>query len=123
MRSEFRYFIRKTFATVSPGTDYLHNWHIDLIAEYCQAVINGDITRLIVNMPPRYLKSICFSIALPAFILGTDPSRQVMAASYAEKLSHKFSVDTRLITQQAWFRDAFPTFQMAADQQHQQHKY
>lgn len=68
LRQDFNSFINKVFNTINPGTEYQANWHIELIAEYLQAVQNGDIKRLIINMPPRSLTSVCIGVAWPADI-------------------------------------------------------
>src|ERR1700720_4768415 len=44
------------------------NWHMDLIAEYLEAVTAGHIKRLLINMPPRYAKSTCVSIMWPTWV-------------------------------------------------------
>src|SRR6266851_3414095 len=96
LRTRLSAFIVKTFHTVDPGTTYLHNWHIDLIAEYLEACTRHEIKRLIINVPPRYIKSISVSVAWPAWLLGRNPSERIVAASYAEMLALKHSVDCRL---------------------------
>ncbi len=70
LRGDFASFIAKCFATVNPGEDFLPNWHIDCIAEYLEAARAGELTRLIINLPPRALKSLSVTVAWPAFILG-----------------------------------------------------
>ncbi len=66
LRQYFMTFIHRTFQTVDPGTEYLLNWHIDAIAHRLQMCAEGKIKRLIITVPPRHLKSICASVALPA---------------------------------------------------------
>ena len=63
LRTELRFFIRKVFATISPGETYLHNWHVDAIAHQLMRVHAGAGRRLLINQPPRSLKSICVSVA------------------------------------------------------------
>jgi len=63
LRTELRFFIRKVFATISPGETYLHNWHVDAIAHQLMRVHSGEGRRLLINQPPRSLKSICVSVA------------------------------------------------------------
>ena len=63
LRQDFSTFIGKTLETVDPGASYIPNWHIDLIAEHLEAARRGEITRLMINMPPRSLKSVCVSVA------------------------------------------------------------
>ena len=67
-------FTEEVFRTVSPGTDYHFNWHIECIIEHLKAVENGQIKRLIVNLPPRSLKSIAVTVAWSAWLLGRNPS-------------------------------------------------
>ena len=113
LRNHFPSFVVKTFFTVSPGTKYLHNWHIDAIAEKLKQVMDGTITRLIINMPPRYLKSICVSVACPAWLLGKDPSKRIMVASYSQALSNKHSLDCRLLMNSQSYQDLFPWTRIA----------
>ena len=63
LRTKLGFFIRKVFATVSPGETYLHNWHIEAIACQLMQVHGGNTRRLLINQPPRSLKSICVSVA------------------------------------------------------------
>lgn len=119
---DFPTFIGKTLATVNPAATYLPNWHIDLIAEYLEAARRGDITRLIINMPPRALKSICVSVAWPAWLLGHDPRNRIMAASYSQSLSLKHSLDCRLVVGSSWYRRVFPGVALSGDQ-NEKHKF
>ena len=66
MRQDLSSFIQRSIATVDPGADYLHNWHIDAIAHRLAQIATGEIKRLIITMPPRSLKSISASVAFPA---------------------------------------------------------
>lgn len=109
-------FTEQCFSTVSPGVDYMDNWHIHCIIEHLQAVERGEISRLIINMPPRCMKSITVSIAWPAWLLGRKPETQIIAASFGQSLSSKLSVDTRLIIESEWYKETFPEAIIAADQ-------
>lgn len=108
LRLDFASFIGKVFSTINPGTEYQANWHIDLIAEYLEAVRCGQIKRLIINMPPRALKSVCVSVAWPAWLLALDPAVRIMAASYSSVLSIKHSLDSRLVVSSSWYKKLFP---------------
>jgi hypothetical protein len=59
LRKNLGSFIRKVFATVSPGTRYIPNWHIDAMVHQLMRVHTGQSRRLLVSQPPRSLKSIC----------------------------------------------------------------
>lgn len=122
VRRDFVSFIARSFATVSPGSPYLHGWHIEALAEHLEAVRRRDITRLIVNLPPRSLKSVCASVAWPAFLLGQNPSVRIMAASYSSMLSVRHSLDCRHIVLSDWYRRAFPEVALTKDQ-NEKHKF
>ncbi len=108
LRQDFSSFIHKVFTEINPGTQYVHNWHINLIADYLESVRQGKIKRLIINMPPRALKSVCVSVAWPAWVLGQKPAARIMAASYSSILSQKHSLDCRMILASDWYQNLFP---------------
>ena len=116
LRQDLSSFTRKTFHTVDPGAEYLSNWHIDCMSEHLMAAANGEIRQLIINIPPRMMKSISVGVAWPAFLLGHDPTRKIMAASYAKELSLKHSQDCRLVVESEWYRRIFPEVVIADDQ-------
>lgn len=107
-KNNLSYFIQKSFYIINQGTKYIHNWHIDAISEALNEVCNGNIKRLIINMPPRYLKSVCVSASFPAWILGNNPEKRIIVSSYSEKLTLKHSTDCRLIMESQWFKSVFP---------------
>ena len=120
-RSSFPNFIRKSFDTVSPNAQYIHNWSIDCISEYLMACERREIKRLIINIPPRHLKSIICSVAFPAWLLGRNPSTQVLCASYTANLSMVLSMQCRLVTEMPWYRAMYPSMKIAADQNTKSH--
>jgi len=97
-------FIRQAWHVIEPATPYLHNWHIDLICEYLEAVSAGQITRLIINIPPRYMKSIAVSVMWPVWEWIRHPETRWIFASYSQSLSTKHSVDRRTIIQSDWYQ-------------------
>ena len=84
--ANFYPFIRASFPIVSGGDQFLPNWHVEAMAYELSEVMKGRTRRLIITVPPRSLKSICASVALPAFALGHDPSRRIICVSYSERL-------------------------------------
>lgn len=116
MRKNFTFFVEKCLHTIAPGVMFQPNWHIELIGEYLAACARGDIRRLIINMPPRMLKSVTVSVAWPAWLMGHNPTSRIMVASYAQSLSTKHSIDTRLVMQSRWYRELFPTTVLSNDQ-------
>ncbi len=78
LRNDLASFIQRSFQTIVPAAEYQDNWHIDAIAWHLQQCLDGQIKRLIITLPPRNLKSICASVAFPAFVLGHDPTRRII---------------------------------------------
>jgi predicted phage terminase large subunit-like protein len=108
LRHDFGSFIQRSFQTVAPAADYLHNWHIDAIARHLEQCRKGKIKRLLITVPPRNLKSICASVAFPAWILGHDPSRRIICASYSNDLTAKHARDCRAVMENTWYQRTFP---------------
>jgi len=109
LRSDLGYFAERCFCELNPQTAFLPNWHIEVIAAKLSAIARGKIQRLIINLPPRHLKSLIASIAFPAWCLGHDPSAQILCVSYAEELANKLARDCRGIMMSPWYRRLFPT--------------
>lgn len=115
-RSNLSAFIQRTFSIISAHSTYKHNWHIDCIAEYLEATRKGEITRLIINIPPRFLKSISCSVAFPAWLLGHNPAEQILCASYSKELAMTHSVNCRNVMVTDWYQTLFPKTILADDQ-------
>lgn len=97
-------FLKQSWSIIEPSTTYVHNWHIDLIAEYLTAVSHGEIKRLIINIPPRYMKSILTSVMWPCWTWTTNPHVRWLFASYSASLSTKHSLDRRNIIESDWYQ-------------------
>lgn len=106
-RNDFVSFIGKCFNTLAPGSPFRMNWHIAAAAYHLEQVRLGKIRRLVINMPPRSLKSIMSSVAFPAFVLGHDPSKRLLAVSYGSDLAIKHSNDFRAILNSPWYQRVF----------------
>src|ERR1700732_4721740 len=115
LRTELPFFIRKVFATISPGETYLHNWHVDAIAHQLMRVHAGEGRRLLINQPPRSLKSICVSVAYVAWLLGHDPTRRIIVVSYSNELAAELHRQFRMVVEAPWYRALFPAMCPAKD--------
>jgi predicted phage terminase large subunit-like protein len=109
LRLDFAAFAQRCFRELNPLTPIAMNWHIEVIAAKLAAVRQGQIRRLIINVPPRYLKSLLGSVAFPAWCLGRQPGRQILCVSYAQDLADKLARDCRRIMISDWYQRAFPT--------------
>ncbi len=108
LRSDFSSFLYHCMLTLNPGAPFMENWHIEAIAYQLQRVRAGKTTRQIINLPPRYLKSLMVSVIFPAFLLGHNPRLKIFGISYGTELSAKHAADFRAIVESDWYRRAFP---------------
>src|SRR5438067_7965008 len=115
LRSDFPSFIHKCFLELSSGTTYLPNWHIQAMAYELDRCRTGENKRLIITVPPRSLKSLCTSIAFPAFLLGHAPTQRTINASYSQELAAKFAAGFRQIVNSDWYRRIFPAMLAGRD--------
>ena len=108
LRNNFLLFVERCFLTLNPGATFRPNWHIKAIEFQLSRIRRGNNNRLIINLPPRHLKSTIVSVAFPAFVLGHDPAQRIIVISYANELSFKHARDFRAIVDLCWYRRVFP---------------
>jgi predicted phage terminase large subunit-like protein len=101
-------FTCKSFGLIEPAANLMHNWHIDCISEHLEAVWNNEIRFLIINMPPRSLKTHTTSVAFPAWAMGKDPTIRFMLTSFKSSLAEKMTRKTRMIMKSEWYQQCFP---------------
>jgi predicted phage terminase large subunit-like protein len=116
LRSDLRLYAAKIFSVVEPSAEYQINWHIDCICEHLMAVDRGQISRLIINIPPRTLKSVLVAQIYPTWIIGRNPAEQVICASYAHSLAERNAVAARDIVKSDVYGALFPYIKIKDDQ-------
>jgi predicted phage terminase large subunit-like protein len=99
-----RAYVEQAWPILEPTTPFLGNWHIELIIEYLEAISAGLVTRLLINVPPRYMKSLLVSVLWPTWEWIAYPSRRWIFTSYSEALSLKHSLDRRTLLQSDWYQ-------------------
>ena len=110
------YFIRQMWTTLDPH-DYVHGWHIDAICEHAEAVIGLEILRLVINIPPRHMKSISLSVGLTPWAWLKKPELQFVYFSYASTLSIRDGVKARRVLDSPKYKDWWgDKFQLTSDQ-------
>ena len=107
-RQHFPSFLRFAFRELHPSDPLVETTHIDILADYLEKVAKGEITRLIINMPPRSLKSLSASIALPVWMLGRNPSAQIISVAGTRDLTKDFEASTRKLMASPRCRALFP---------------
>ena len=91
LRHDLCAFIHRSFLELNPQTRFYTSGHIEVLAAKLEEARQGLCKRLIVNMPPRLLKSHATSITFPAWVLGHHPAKQILTVTYAQDLSDNFA--------------------------------
>jgi len=109
LRHDFASFAERAFYELHGHGDFAFNWHFEVVAARLAAVRAGQIRRLVVNLPPRHLKSLLASVAFPAWCLGRDPGIHLLCVSYARDLADQQARQCRALMSSAWYRRLFAT--------------
>ena len=117
LRTDFMLFVERAFMELNPQTDFLSAPHIEVMTSKMEDCRLGKVKRLIVNLPPRSLKSIVVSVAFTAWLLGNDPSAQIICVSYGQDLADKLARDCRSLMTSAFYRRLFPDTRLSPDKQ------
>lgn len=104
LQADFTAFVKAAWPILEPGNKLSWSWHYDLIAEYLTLAAEKMIKRLIINIPPRTLKSILVSVMFPVWVWTREPNQSFACASYADKLSTEHSVKRRILVESDWFK-------------------
>lgn len=120
--NDYLSFLRYSFTQLNPGQPFQPNWHIEAIAEYLNALERCELQRLIINMPPRSLKSLSTTVAWSSYLLGRAPSTRIITASYSAGISLKHATDVRALLGASRIRTAFPALHILKGQ-NEKHKF
>ena len=115
LKTNLSAFIQRSIETLAAAENYQHNWHIDAMAWHLEQTRIGAITRLLITVPPRYLKSISASVCFPAFVLGHNPAAGFVCVSYSAELAAKLARDSRRIMESDWYRRIFPATRLSSE--------
>ena len=115
-RQSLRAFVEWAWPILEPRTPFLPNWHIDLICEYLEAVTAGEIRHLVINIPPRYMKSLLVSVLWPCWEWYRQPSGRFIFSSYAEGLASHHSLSRRRLIRSRPYQRFAPEVRLTRDQ-------
>lgn len=107
LRESLKAFVQKAFLSLY-GFPMDWNWHHDVICDALVREYTGGRCRLIINVPPRSLKSFICSVAYPAWVMGQNPRMKIIGVSYSQELSTKFCREQRTLMQMPWYKKTFP---------------
>lgn len=110
-------FVRLAWAIIEPSTPFVPGWHIDAIIEHMEAVSRWQIRNLLINVPPRHMKSLLVSVLWPAWEWICWPERRWLFSSYGAQLSVRDSVKCRRLIESLWYQQRWADrFALTSDQ-------
>lgn len=99
-------FIREAWHVLEPSNPYIHGWHVDAIAEHLEAITRGEITRLLINVPPGTMKSLMSGVFWPAWEWGPmgRPATRIIGSSYSEDYAKRDNRRMRDLVSSEWYQ-------------------
>jgi len=101
----FGRFVQLAWHVVEPSTPFVAGWHIAAIVKHLEAVSSGDIRNLLINVPPRHMKSLLVSVFWPAWEWIRWPERRWLYSSYGAQLSIRDSIKCRRLIESGWYQE------------------
>lgn len=100
-------FIRAAWHVVQPGVDFVDGWHLGLECEYLEAFVDGEIPKLIINVPPGHMKSLGCSVFLHPWVWGPRgmPTRRFVNTSFREDLALRDAIASRDLITSDWYAE------------------
>ena len=100
-------FVRNAWPIVEPGSPFVHGWHLDAMAMHLEAIYEGDINRLLINVPPGAMKSLMTTVFFPAYLWGpkNEPHLRFICASHSQSLAIRDSTRMRRLVQSDWYQE------------------
>jgi predicted phage terminase large subunit-like protein len=112
-----REFVSQAWPVVEPSTPFVPNWHIDAIIEHLEAVSRSQIRNLLINVPPRHMKSLLVSVFWPVWEWIRWPQRRWLFSSYGAQLSIRDSIKCRRLIESPWYQARWSNrFALTSDQ-------
>lgn len=109
VQDNFMAFVKYVWPT------FINGRHHEKMAKAFEAVVKGEIKRLIINMPPRHTKSEFASYLLPAWFLGLMPEKKIIQTSHTSELAVGFGRKVRNLVDSDRYKDLFPGVALQAD--------
>jgi predicted phage terminase large subunit-like protein len=110
-------FFKQAWHVLEGGTEFVHEWYLEEIANSLQDCLKGKIKNLLINLPPRKGKTNLISIAFPAWVWIKYPEKKFICASYSNSLALKIADKSRLLIESNWYQERWGNrFKLRKDQ-------
>lgn len=117
LRRSFRRFVEAAWPLLEPTSPFIPGYHIDAVCDSLEAVIAGELRRVLVTLPPRHAKSSLACVLWPAWAWISRPELRWLFASYAQSLATRDSRRCRQLIESSWYQERWGhVYQLLPDQ-------
>jgi hypothetical protein len=116
VRTTLHEFLKEAWSAFEFGREFTDSWAVGAMSEHCQAVIEGEIEDLLINIPPRSTKSTLVSVCLVPWAWINWPELQCLCGSYAAPVANNDHVKCRRLIESEWYATIAPHITLADDQ-------
>ena len=110
-------FFKQAWHVLEGGTEFVHEWYLEEIANSLQDCLKGKIRNLLINLPPRKGKTNLISIAFPAWVWIHNSEKKFICASFSNSLALKIADKSRLLIESDWYQERWgDRFKLRKDQ-------
>lgn len=100
-------FVRMSWSIVEPDVEFVDGWHIHAICRYLEAIYNNELGDLIINVPPRHMKSLLVDVFFPAWVWTKSPAKKFLCMSYAESTIAEHTKKCKKLVKSQWYQERF----------------
>jgi len=122
-RRRLHEFVVQAWHVLEPGTPFTDGIHVRAICEHLQAVTEGRIHNLIVNVPPGHAKSLLTTVFWPAWVWILDPQTRWLFSSHREALATRDSVKCRRLIESEWYQQRWGRLYRLSGDQNQKNRF
>jgi hypothetical protein len=110
-------FVKEAWHVVEPATPFVPGWHLQAIVEHLEAITRGEIRNLVINVPPRHMKSLAVSVFWPTWEWIEQPWLRYIYSAYGEQLATRDALKSRRLIQSPWYQRHYgSSFRLTSDQ-------
>lgn len=107
LKKSLHAFVREAWPIIEPAQPFKDNWHIRELCSALEGVTNGDIKRIIINVPPGCMKSLLVSVFWPAWQWARNSKLRVITASYSSTITIDQNRKVRDLITSPWYQSLF----------------
>lgn len=116
-RQSFAGFVRAAWHILEPTSELKWGWSLDAICEHLEAVTNGEVKKLLINVPPGCMKSLLTGVLWPAWEWGPKgrPGLRYLGTAHKQDLGVRDNLKCRRLIQSEWYQERWP-MKLTSDQ-------